>query len=62
MAGDSVKYKTQGKGEWHIVELTPEMVMKMASRIYSRMSKGQKVDECYWNETLDDKFQIRVKL
>jgi hypothetical protein len=57
-----MKYKTLGKGEWHIVELTPEKVMEMASTIALQMSKGEKVDNCYWNETLDDKFRIKVSL
>jgi len=57
-----MKIKTRGKGEWHIVELTPEKVMEMASTIALQMSKGEKVDNCYWNETLDDKFKIKVSL
>jgi len=55
-----MRHKTKGKGEWHIVKLTPEKVMEMASTITLQMSKGEKVDNYYWNETLDDKFQIRV--
>ena len=57
-----MKSKTIGKGEWHIVKLTPEKVMEMASTIALQMSKGEKVDNCYWNETLDDKFRIKVSL
>jgi len=57
-----MKYKTKGKGEWHIVKLTPQKVLEMASTLTLQMSKGEKVDNCYWNETLDDKFQIRVSL
>ena len=57
-----MKLITKGKGEWHIVKLTPEKVMEMASTIALQMSKGEKVDNCYWNETLDDKFQIKVGL
>jgi hypothetical protein len=57
-----MKHKTVGKGEWHIVKLTPEKVLEMASTLTLQMSKGEKVDNCYWNETLDDKFQIRVSL
>ena len=57
-----MKIKTKGKGEWHIVELTPEKVMEMASTIALQMSKGEKVESCYWNETLDDKFRIKVSL
>jgi len=57
-----VKYKSKGKGEWHIVKLTPEMVMKMASTIALQISKGEKVDNCYWNKTIDDQFQIKIEL
>lgn len=57
-----MKLVTRGKGEWHIVKLTPEKVMEMASTVALQMSKGEKVDNCYWNETLDDKFQIKVGL
>lgn len=57
-----MKYKSKGKGEWHIVKLTPEMVMKMASTIALQISKGEKVDNCYWNKTIDDQFQIKIEL
>lgn len=56
-----MKIKTRGKGEWHIVELTPEKVMEMASRIALQMSKGQKIDSYYWNITQDDQFRIEVR-
>jgi hypothetical protein len=57
-----MKHKTVGKGEWHIVKLTPSQVLQMASTVTLQMSKGETIDNCYWNETLDDKFQIRVEL
>ena len=55
-----MKHKTIGKGEWHIVKLTPFQVLEMASTITLQMSKGEKVDNCYWNQTLDGKFRITV--
>jgi hypothetical protein len=54
------KIKTRGKGDWHIVELTPEKVMEMASTIALQMSKGEKINNCYWNTTKDDQFRIEV--
>ena len=54
------KIKTQSKGDWHIVELTPEKVMEMASTIALQMSKGEKISNCYWNTTKDDQFRIEV--
>ena len=56
-----MKIKTRGKGEWHIVELTPEKVMEMASTVALQMSKGQKIDSYYWNITQDDQFRIEVR-
>jgi hypothetical protein len=56
-----MKIKTRGKGEWHIVELTPEKVMEMASTVALQISKGQKIDSYYWNITQDDQFRIEVR-
>jgi hypothetical protein len=55
-----MKYKTTGKGEWHIVKLTPSQVLEMASTVTLQMSKSERVDNCYWNQTLDGKFRIMV--
>jgi hypothetical protein len=57
-----MKHKTRGKGEWNIVKITPADIMEMASTIVLQMSKGEKIENYYFNETLDDKFQIRVEL
>ena len=57
-----MKYKTKGKGDWHIVKFTPAEIMEMASTIALQMSKGEKIENWYWKETLDDKFQLRVEL
>jgi hypothetical protein len=54
------KIKTNGKGEWHLVKLTPEKVMEMASTIALQMSRGEKIHNCYWNKTKDDQFRIEV--
>lgn len=56
-----MKHRTEGAGDWHIIKLTPAQVMEMASTIALQMSKGQKIENYYFNETLDDKFQIRVE-
>jgi len=55
-----MKIKTKGNGEWHVVQLTPEKVMEMASTIALQMSKGEKIDNYYWNTTKDDQFRIEV--
>jgi hypothetical protein len=57
-----MKHKTRGKGEWNIVKITPADIMEMASTIILQISKGEKIENYYFNETLDDKFQIRVEL
>ena len=56
-----MKHRTRAKGDWHIVKLTPARVMEMASTITLQMSRGEKIESYYFNETLDDKFQIRVE-
>lgn len=56
-----MKYKTRGKGDWHIVKLTPVEIMEMASTIALQISKGEKIENWYWKESLDDKFQIRIE-
>ena len=56
-----MKHRTRAKGDWHIVKLTPAQVMEMASTITLQMSRGEKIENYYFNETLDDKFQIRVE-
>jgi hypothetical protein len=56
-----MKHRTRAKGDWHIVKLTPAQVMEMASTITLQMSRGEKIESYYFNETLDDKFQIRVE-
>ena len=56
-----MKHRTRAKGDWHIVKLTPAQVMEMASTITLQMSRGEKIENHYFNETLDDKFQIRVE-
>ena len=56
-----MKHRTRAKGDWHIVKLTPAQVMEMSSTIVLQMSKGEKIENYYFNETLDDKFHIRVE-
>lgn len=57
-----MKHRTRAKGDWYIVKLTPQQIMEMASTITLQMSRGERVANYYFNETLDEKFQIRVEL
>jgi hypothetical protein len=56
-----MKYRTKGKGDWHIVKITPAEIMEMASTIILQISKGEKIENWYFKESLDDKFQLRVE-
>jgi hypothetical protein len=56
-----MKLETVGKGKWHIVVLTPQKVLEMASTIALQMSQNKKIDNCYWNKTLDGQFRIQVR-
>jgi hypothetical protein len=56
-----MKHITRGKGEWHIIKITPTQIMEMASTIVLQMSKGEKIENYYFNETLDEKFHIRIE-
>ena len=55
-------FKTRGKGDWHIVRLTPAKLLEITSEITSQMSKGEKVGLFFYNKTEDGQFRIEVKL
>lgn len=55
-------FRTKGKGDWHIVRLTPAKVLELASSITLQMSKGEKVGYLFYNKTEDGQFRIEVKL
>jgi len=55
-------FRTRGKGDWHIVRLTPAKVLEIASSITLQMSKGEKVGYLFYNKTEDGQFRIEVKL
>ena len=55
-------FRTRGKGDWHIVRITPARLLEITSEITSQMSKGEKVGLFFYNKTEDGQFRIEVKL
>ena len=54
-------HKTQGKGDWIVVELKPKDIFRAATRLYESLDKGSLNDYVFYNVTDGQQFRIEVR-
>jgi hypothetical protein len=54
-------HKTQGKGDWIVVELSARDVFRAASSLYSCLKDKRSPEFCFYNVTDGQQFRIEVR-
>lgn len=54
-------HKTQNKGDWIVVELSPRDVFRAAQSLYSCLTNKRSLEFCFHNVTDGQQFRIEVR-
>lgn len=54
-------HKTQGKGDWIVVQLKPQDIFRTASYLYKSLEEGSNASYFFYNVTEGQQFRIEVR-